>query len=120
MLSAVTEKYGRVKLYDKDTFLATVGGMKITEPAADLAICLALLSTVKDSAFPSDAVAIGEVTLSGDIRRARNARQRLAEAARLGYKKAFVPVGTEKQEGIIPIPVKHLTDMLKLFVNQQK
>lgn len=119
MLSAVTEKYGRVKLYDKDTFLATVGGMRITEPAADLAICLSLLSTVKDSAFPSDAVAIGEVTLSGDIRRVRNAKQRLSEAARLGYRKAFVPVGTEHLENIVSIPVGHLTDMLKLFVSSE-
>lgn len=96
MLVAVTERHGRLRLFDKDTFLATVAGMKITEPAADLAVCMALASAAWNTAIPQDVAAVGEVALSGDIRSATNMNQRLNEAARLGFKRILVPVGTKK------------------------
>lgn len=110
MLVAVTERHGRLRLFDKDTYLATVAGMKIVEPAADLGVCLALASATWESPMPQDVVAIGEVALSGDIRSVSNMTQRLNEAARLGFKRALVPVGTKKPSGtdLIIIEVPHL------------
>ncbi len=99
MLVAVTEKHGRVRLFDKDTFLATVAGMKIIEPAADLAVCLALASASLSIPMPLDVAAVGEVALSGDIRQVSNIAQRLAEASRLGFTRILVPVGTQKPSG---------------------
>lgn len=96
MLVAVTERHGRIRLFDKDTFLATVAGMKITEPAADLAVCLALASAAMNTPVPLDVAALGEVALSGDIRAVSNMNQRLNETARLGFKRILVPVGTKK------------------------
>lgn len=94
MLVAVTEKHARLKLYDKDTYLATVAGMKIVEPAADLAVCLALASAQMNAPLPLDVAAIGEVALSGDVRPATNMTVRLNEAARLGFKRILVPKET--------------------------
>lgn len=99
MLVAVTERHGRIRLFDKDTYLATVAGMKINEPAADLAVCIALASAAWGNAVPQDVAAIGEVALSGDVRAATNMNQRLNEAARLGFKRVLVPAGTKKPSG---------------------
>ncbi|GAB3293710.1 DNA repair protein RadA [Epidermidibacterium keratini] len=81
---------------DHDIFAATVGGVKVVEPAADLAVALALGSAYRDKALPPDLIAIGEVSLSGDIRPVTGLSRRLAEAARLGFKRAIVPPDSGK------------------------
>ena len=91
MALAVLEKRGRVPLGNKDVFTATVGGMRLVEPAVDLAVALAVASSANDIALPHDLVVIGEVGLSGELRRVSGVGRRLAEAARLGYTKALVP-----------------------------
>ena len=91
MILAVLERRGRVRLSDQDVFAAAVGGMRITEPAADLAIALAVASATVDAALPADVVAVGEVGLAGEIRRVTGVGRRLAEAARLGFTRALVP-----------------------------
>ena len=91
MVNAVVERRGGVKLADADVFAASVGGVRITEPAADLALALAIASAHRDRALPSGIVAIGEVGLSGEIRRVGGTGRRLAEAARQGYTVALVP-----------------------------
>jgi DNA repair protein RadA/Sms len=91
MILAVLERRGRVRLTDQDVFSAAVGGMRITEPAADLAIALAVASAAVDAALPADVVAVGEVGLAGEIRRVTGVGRRLAEAARLGFTRALVP-----------------------------
>jgi DNA repair protein RadA/Sms len=91
MILAVLERRGRVRLTDQDVFSAAVGGMRITEPAADLAIALAVASATVDAALPADVVAVGEVGLAGEIRRVTGVGRRLAEAARLGFTRALVP-----------------------------
>jgi DNA repair protein RadA/Sms len=96
MLTAVTERHGKIRMFDKDSFLATVAGMKISEPAADLAVCLSLASAAWDKPIPQDVIAIGEVALSGDVRSVSNMSQRIAEATRLGFKRLLVPIGTKK------------------------
>jgi DNA repair protein RadA/Sms len=91
MVNAVVERRGGVKLADADVFAASVGGVRIAEPAADLALALAIASAARDRALPEGMVALGEVGLSGEIRRVGGTARRLAEAARHGYRVALVP-----------------------------
>jgi DNA repair protein RadA/Sms len=110
MLLAVTERHARIRMFDKDSYLATIGGMRITEPAADLALCVALASAAWDLPVPVDLCAIGEVALSGDVRAVPHAHQRLTEAARLGFRRVLAPHGTVAPTGvqITVIPVDSL------------
>ncbi len=91
MVLAVLEKRTGHPLGGKDVYTATVGGMKVTEPAVDLAVALAVWSAMSDRALSPRLVAIGEVGLAGEIRRVTGVGRRLAEAARLGFTHAFVP-----------------------------
>ncbi len=102
MLLAVTERSGELRLGDKDVFVATVGGAKLSDPSTDLAVCLALASAAWDAAMPPDVAVVGEVALSGDIRPVPMLSQRVAEAARLGYRRLLVPPGTGRHVGSIP------------------
>lgn len=97
MTQAVLERHGKVRLYDKDVYCASVGGMKISEPPADLAVALAIASAAADTPLNSNVVAVGEVALSGDIRPVFDIERRLAEAARMGFTVALVPVGTRQR-----------------------
>ena len=96
MVLAVLERRGGLKLGDKDVYTATVGGMKITEPAIDLAVVLAIASSVEDVALSPRLVSVGEVGLAGEIRRVAGVGRRLAEAARLGFTHALVPPDSGK------------------------
>ncbi|MFD0918794.1 DNA repair protein RadA [Saccharopolyspora rosea] len=91
MMLAVLDKHGSIRTGDQEVFAATVGGMKVTEPAADLAVALAVASSRLSRPLPSDLVVVGEVGLAGDIRRVTGVGRRLAEAARLGFDRALVP-----------------------------
>jgi DNA repair protein RadA/Sms len=91
MVLAVLEKRGRIALAKQDVYVATVGGVRMTEPASDLAIALSVASGARDLALPSDLVAIGEVGLAGEVRPVTGLDRRLAEAARLGFTRALVP-----------------------------
>ncbi|MGB9281426.1 MAG: DNA repair protein RadA [Pseudonocardiaceae bacterium] len=91
MILAVLERRGGVKLAGADVYTATVGGMRVVEPAADLAVALAVASAVGDLLLPPHTVAIGEVGLAGEVRQVTGLRRRLAEAARLGFRHALVP-----------------------------
>lgn len=93
MTLAVLERRAGVGLRSGDAYLSTVGGVRITEPAADLAVLLAAASAVTDIPVPLDMVAIGEVGLAGEIRSVPGLGARLAQAARLGYRRALVPTG---------------------------
>jgi DNA repair protein RadA/Sms len=98
MALAVLERRGGIRLSEYDVFTATVGGMRIHEPAADLALVLAVASAAKDIALPPDLVVLGEVGLAGEVRRVSGVKTRLAEAARLGFTRALVP----PDAGVIP------------------
>jgi DNA repair protein RadA/Sms len=91
MLLAVLEKRGGVRLHDAEVYAATVGGMRVVEPAADLALALAIASAKRDVALPADVVVLGEIGLAGEVRRVAGVERRLAEAARLGFTHALVP-----------------------------
>ncbi|WP_236047899.1 DNA repair protein RadA [Streptacidiphilus fuscans] len=91
MILAMLERHGGVRLGKMDIYAATVGGVRLSEPAADLAIALALASSAADTPLPQELVAIGEVGLAGEVRRVTGVERRLAEAARLGFTHALVP-----------------------------
>lgn len=91
MILAVAERRARIALAGADVFTATVGGMRVTEPAADLAVALAVGSAVSDLPLPAHTVVIGEIGLAGEVRRVTGLGRRLAEAVRLGFTRALVP-----------------------------
>lgn len=95
MTLAVLELRAHVRISGRDVYVATVGGMKLNEPSADLAVALAVASAAKGLALPPDLIAIGEVGLAGEIRKVTGIQQRINEAARLGFKRAMVPMGSE-------------------------
>src|SRR3954447_26103023 len=97
MLIAVSERQAKLRLFDRDVFLATVAGMRISDPATDLAVCLAVVSAAFDQPVPIDLVAIGEVALSGDVRPVPMLAERAAEAARVGFSRLLVPAGSRKR-----------------------
>jgi DNA repair protein RadA/Sms len=90
MMIAVVTKHGRLAFDRKDVFVAVAGGLTVTEPAADLAVCLALASTAVGMPIPPSTVAFGEVGLAGEVRRVPAIDRRLEEAARLGFTRAIV------------------------------
>jgi DNA repair protein RadA/Sms len=102
MLLAVLEKRAGVRLHDAEVYAATVGGMRVVEPAADLALALAITSARRDVALPPDVVVLGEIGLAGEVRRVTGLDRRLAEAARLGFTHALVP----PDNGVSPAGMK--------------
>ena len=86
MVLAVLQQRARIRLHTHDVFVSTVGGVRIAEPAGDLASAIAIASAWKQRDIPTDVVAIGEIGLAGELRRVRDLPQRLAEAARLGFR----------------------------------
>jgi DNA repair protein RadA/Sms len=121
MLLAALGRHSSVDLSDHDVYVSTVGGIAATEPAADLAIALALASDRRDVALSPGLCAIGEVSLSGDVRRVSGLERRLIDAARLGFHSAIVPrpmrgAGDALPEiaGIRAFPVDTLNDAVTL------
>jgi DNA repair protein RadA/Sms len=117
MLLAVLARHGDIALGEHEVYAATVGGMAAREPAADLAVAIALASAARDLALPPTLCAIGEVSLSGDVRRVPALGRRLAEAARLGVTTALVPRfgdggAGETAGGIRAVPVGTLRQAL--------
>ena len=109
-------------LYDKEVYLNIVGGLKINEPAADLAVAVSLISAFKDMAIPRNWVFMGEVGLSGEIRMVSQVEYRLKEAEKLGFVKAIVPDGINKLKvfkkdkfNMDIVPVKHVRDLAMFF-----
>jgi DNA repair protein RadA/Sms len=94
MVLAVLERRCRVGLHGADAYAATVGGVRVTEPAVDLGVAMAMASAAYDEPLPPRSVYIGEVGLAGEIRPVGGVGRRLAEASRLGFTNALVPAGT--------------------------
>jgi DNA repair protein RadA/Sms len=94
MVLAVVDRRAGVKLAMRDVYTATVGGVRLSEPACDLAVALAVASANTDLPLPGQLVALGEVGLSGELRAVTGVQRRLSEAARLGFTRALVPLGS--------------------------
>jgi DNA repair protein RadA/Sms len=99
MIIAVLQQRADLKIGKCDIFAATVGGVRLTEPSVDLALALAVASSLAKVNIPPDVVAIGEVGLAGEIRRVAGVQRRLAEAARMGFRRAVVPTGSSLLQG---------------------
>jgi DNA repair protein RadA/Sms len=119
MLVTVTEKAGRIQLGNRDVYVATVGGAKVSDPGSDLAVCLAVASARLDTPLWTDTIAIGEVTLSGDLRVVPGLAKRVAEAARLGFTRVIVPADAGRHpdvvraaDGLAVQPINRLDDLL--------
>jgi len=109
MMLAVLERRAGVKVSAADVYTATVGGVRLVEPAADLAVALAVASAARDKPLPGDVVALGEVGLAGEVRPVGAITARLQEAARLGFRRALVPAGASTTvSGIICVEVTDL------------
>ncbi|MGH3614778.1 MAG: DNA repair protein RadA [Pseudonocardia sp.] len=115
MLLAVLERRAGIKLHDAEVYAATVGGMRVVEPAADLALALAITSARRDIALPPDLVVLGEIGLAGEVRRVAGVDRRLAEAARLGFGRALVPHGCDA--GPPGMRVQQVGDVAALLEN---
>jgi len=100
MLLAVLHRHGGVSMFDQDVFINVVGGMKISETAADLPLILAALSSFRNRPHPADLVVFGEIGLAGEIRPVPNGEERLKEAYKHGFKRAIVPKGNLPQQPI--------------------
>lgn len=115
MVLAVLQARAGQRTNDKDAYVATVGGMKITETATDLAVALATWSSLHEKPLPPRTVVIGEVGLAGELRRVPNLDRRLMEAARLGYKSAIVPAGEVEANGLKVRQVGTLSEAIVLL-----
>ncbi|GAA4384672.1 DNA repair protein RadA [Tsukamurella soli] len=116
MVLAVVSRFAYVRLHEQDVYAATVGGMRITEPAADLALALAVVSAKHDCPLPDRTVVLGEVGLAGELRRVTGLARRVAEAQRLGFSTAIVPVTPDppKIAGMRLLAASTLRDAVKL------
>jgi DNA repair protein RadA/Sms len=93
MLLAVLHRHAGIAVFDQDVFVNAVGGVKIDEPAADLPVLLAIVSSLRGRPLPEKMVAFGEVGLAGEVRPVQRGQERLKEAAKLGFTVAIVPSG---------------------------
>ena len=122
MLLAVLEKRAGFKLSAKDVFLNMAGGLKVSDPACDLAVICAVLSSNFDFAIPGDVCFAGEVGLSGEIRPVSQSDRRISEAARLGFKKIFLSSYSATEaapEGIKVVKVADVPALVKALFKQQ-
>ncbi|QRM19686.1 DNA repair protein RadA [Dechloromonas sp. TW-R-39-2] len=100
MLLAVLHRHAGVVCFDQDVFVNAVGGVKIAEPAADLAVILSITSSLKNKALPSKLIVFGEVGLAGEVRPAPRGQERLKEAAKLGFTRALIPEANRPKQAI--------------------
>ncbi|MBD0323769.1 MAG: DNA repair protein RadA [Aldersonia sp.] len=117
MVLAVLQSRCGVTVYNQEVYAATVGGMRVVEPAADLAVAVAIASAARTEVLPVGVVALGEVGLAGEVRRVSGIGRRLSEAARLGFTRALVPPNHGPlPSGIAVMPVATVADALNYLV----
>jgi DNA repair protein RadA/Sms len=124
VIAVLSNRFG-LSLFDKEVYLNVVGGLKIEETAADLAVACALISAARDIALPSNTIAIGEIGLSGEVRMVSNLEGRLKEAAKLGFKNCLIPRANEKNKNFAALKksltelnlqtIGHVRDLSKFF-----
>ena len=113
MLLAVLHRHAGIACFDQDVFVNAVGGVKITEPAADLAVLLAIVSSLRNKPLPAKLVVFGEVGLAGEVRPVQRGQERLKEAAKLGFTHAVIPKANnpkQRVDGMEVVAVDRLED----------
>ncbi len=116
MLLAVLHRHAGIACFDQDVFINAVGGVKITEPGADLAVLLAIVSSLRDKPLPEKMVVFGEVGLAGEVRPVQRGQERLKEAAKLGFTRAIIPKANapkHKIEGMQIIAVERVEEAVE-------
>ena len=120
LLLAVLHRHGGLQMSDQDVFVNVVGGVKVGETGADLALLLALISSFRNRPLPQDLVVFGEVGLAGEIRPVSSGQERISEAAKHGFKRAIVPFANKPKsavENVEVFTVKKLADALAILDN---
>jgi len=120
LLCAILERKAGIALYNQDVFVNAVGGVRIGEPAADLAVALAIVSSLTDRPIPGKVFTFGEIGLAGEVRPAPRGQERLKEAAKLGFEKAIVPKANAPKARIADlevIPVERVDQAVQLLRN---
>ncbi|TMH85770.1 MAG: DNA repair protein RadA [Betaproteobacteria bacterium] len=118
MLLAVLHRHAGIACYDQDVFVNAVGGVRISEPAADLAVLLAIVSSHVDKPLPAKLAVFGEIGLAGEVRPAPRGQERLREAAKLGFTQAIVPRANQpkqKIDGLEIVAVERVADAIARF-----
>jgi DNA repair protein RadA/Sms len=118
MLLAVLHRHAAIATWEQDVFVNAVGGVRIGEPAADLAVCLAVVSSFTDKPIPSKVATFGEIGLAGEVRPATRGQERLKEAAKLGFEKVIVPRANApkgKIAGLEVLAVERIDQAVKLL-----
>ncbi len=119
VLLAVLEKRARMVLSSSDVVVSIAGGMKISEPAVDLPVVMAIASSALDRPLKKGTVCIGEIGLNGEIRPVNHMETRLKEAARMGFTEAVIPAANldsvSNVRGLKTVPVAHVKDALSIF-----
>jgi len=100
LLLAVLHRHAGIACFDQDVFVNAVGGVRIAEPAADLAVTMAIVSSLRDRALPSRLVVFGEIGLAGEVRPVQRGQERLREAAKLGFTQALIPKANKPKQAI--------------------
>ena len=117
MLLGVLQRHGGMALYDQDVFINIVGGMRILEPASDLPVIMAMVSSFRDRPFPADTVIFGEIGLAGEIRPVPNGEERVQEAAKHGFRRVLLPKANMPRKSVMAdidtIPMATLAEALE-------
>ena len=120
MVMAVLDSRCDLGVSGNDVYLNVAGGLRIAEPAADLAVAAALISSLTNVAVPAESVLFGEISLSGEIRPVSQADLRLKEAAKLGFQRALVPPAPKRRTAPLEIvEIRHLHDLVELFTTRR-
>jgi DNA repair protein RadA/Sms len=118
MLLAVLHRHAGIAAFGQDVFVNAVGGVKIDEPAADLAILLAIVSSLRNRPLPERLVVFGEVGLAGEVRPVQRGQERLREAAKLGFTRALIPKANLPKtpiEGIEALGVERVEEAVRVM-----
>ncbi len=113
VLLAVLERRAGLPFNDLDVFVNVTGGVRLIEPASDLAVVAALWSSVQNQPLPSDVIFLGEVGLGGEVRPVASIDRRLAEAVRQGFSRGFVSARARVVSGVQPVPIEHVGDLVR-------
>jgi DNA repair protein RadA/Sms len=118
LISAVLSRRVGLRLFEQDVFASVVGGLQVQEPAADLAVAVAIASSVRDRPVVADLAVIGEVGLSGEVRTVSHTSSRLKEAARLGFRRCLLPRSVRRNaelptDGIDAVPVRSVAEAVE-------
>jgi len=119
MLLAVLHRHAGIAMYDQDVFVNVVGGVRVLEPAADLAVLCAAVSSLRNRPLGKDLVVFGEIGLAGEVRPVQRGQERIREAAKLGFRRAILPAANmpkKAEAGIELLPVKRLEEALEAII----